>query len=180
MICLTWVAIEVRLSLTRRDDSAVSTQRDRGSLLELWIVACAATGIALALRPTVGSFRIPPETRLPVASLIVLAGLAVRLAAIRTLGRQFTVNVVIRDGHELIDRGIYSVLRHPSYTGLLIGFVGAAFSLGSWIRAAVVLIPVVLVLLRRIGLEERVLRSRFGQDYDQYCNRTRRLIPGLF
>lgn len=87
--------------------------------------------------------------------------------------------MAIQPGHELLTSGVYSVIRHPSYSGLLINALGWAFAFRSGVGLLLTasLIP---PLLARIRAEETLLRTQFGDAYDAYCRRTSRLIPGLY
>ena len=93
---------------------------------------------------------------------------ALRIRAVFVLGRRFSGLVAIQAGHTLVTSGVYGTIRHPSYLGLLVNSLGWALAL---------LIP---PLVARIGAEERLLRSHFGGEYDAYCARTFRLIPGIY
>lgn len=108
-----------------------------------------------------------------------VVGGALRIWPVFVLGRRFSGLVAIQSGHELVTTGIYGVIRHPSYLGLLINSVGwaLAFRSGVGLLLTVLTIP---PLLARIFAEERLLRSHFGAKYDAYTNRTWRLIPWLF
>jgi protein-S-isoprenylcysteine O-methyltransferase Ste14 len=79
----------------------------------------------------------------------------------------------------LVTSGVYGVIRHPSYLGLLVNAVGwaLAFRSGVGVLLTALIIP---PLLARIGAEERLLRTQFGGEYDAYRSRTSRLIPGLY
>jgi len=111
--------------------------------------------------------------------VLFAAGGALRLWPVFVLGRRFSGLVAIQAGHELVTRGVYGVIRHPSYLGLLVNSLGwgLAFRSVVGILLTALLIPPLLV---RIRAEERLLRSQFGGDYDAYCARTARLIPGLY
>ena len=107
------------------------------------------------------------------------AGGALRLWPVFVLGNRFSGLVAIQPGHTLVTSGVYGVIRHPSYLGLLI----STFGWGLVFRSAVgVLLAALLVppLLARINAEERLLRSQFGEEYDAYRARTWRLIPGIY
>ncbi len=95
------------------------------------------------------------------------------------LGRWFSGLVAIQPEHELVTTGIYAVLRHPSYLGLLINPLGWSLAFRS---AAGVLLTAVTVLpiIARIRAEETLLRAQFGPEYDAYRARTSRLIPGIY
>ena len=108
---------------------------------------------------------------------IVVAGVALRAWAIVTLGRYFRREVTIEPGQRLIRRGPYRVLRHPSYTGLLVSCFGLGLAFGSWVGALAGLAIVLAGLLPRIRVEEQVLAGAFGQEYAAYARETARLVP---
>jgi protein-S-isoprenylcysteine O-methyltransferase Ste14 len=107
------------------------------------------------------------------------AGGALRLWPVFVLGRRFSGLVAIQSGHTLVTGGIYSVIRHPSYLGLLVNSLGwaLAFRSGVGLLLTALIIP---PLLARIHAEERLLHAQFGDDYAAYRSRTSRLIPGLY
>ena len=110
---------------------------------------------------------------------LYVAGGAFRIWPIFILGRRFSGLVAIQPGHELVTDGIYGVIRHPSYLGAIVLMFGwaLAFRSGPGLILAALIIP---ALLARIRSEEALLRTQFGDQYDAYCRRTSRLIPGLY
>jgi protein-S-isoprenylcysteine O-methyltransferase Ste14 len=119
-------------------------------------------------------------TPVAVGLAVLAAGVALRTWAILTLGRLFKFVVVIQDGHRVVESGPYRLLRHPSYTGALVAFLGAGLALDSWLSMlALVAIPLVAILVR-IRVEEAELASALGPSYTSYAARTRRLVPGLW
>ena len=113
------------------------------------------------------------------ASLLFAAGGALRIWPVFVLGHRFSGLVAIQPGHRLVTSGVYGVIRHPSYLGLLINALGwaLAFRAGVGVLLTALMIP---PLLARIRAEERLLRMQFGHEYEAYCSRTSRLIPGLY
>lgn len=111
--------------------------------------------------------------------ILFAAGGALRLWPVFVLGNRFSGLVAIQPRHTLVSSGIYRVIRHPSYLGLLVSSVGwgLAFRSGVGVLLAALLIP---ALIARIQAEERLLHSEFGAAYDVYRGRTSRLIPGLY
>ncbi len=106
-------------------------------------------------------------------------GGALRLWPVVVLGPRFSGLVAIQRGHTLVTTGVYGVIRHPSYLGLLINSLGLGLAFRSGvgvILTALILLP----LLARIRAEEWLLRTQFGDEYDAYCARTSRLIPGIY
>jgi len=111
--------------------------------------------------------------------VLALLGGALRLWPVHVLGHRFSGLVAIQPGHALQTQGIYSVIRHPSYLGLLINAVGWALAFRSGVGlllAALNLVP----LAARIRAEENLLLSEFGDAYAAYRARTARLIPGVY
>jgi protein-S-isoprenylcysteine O-methyltransferase Ste14 len=95
------------------------------------------------------------------------------------LGNRFSGLVAIQQGHTLVTDGIYRVIRHPSYLGLLLNTLGWALAFRSGVGlllTALTLVP----LVARIRAEERLLQSQFGAEYDAYRARTSRLVTGLY
>ncbi|MBS3652215.1 isoprenylcysteine carboxylmethyltransferase family protein [Pseudaminobacter sp. 19-2017] len=111
--------------------------------------------------------------------VLYTAGGALRLWPVFVLGHRFSGLVAIQPGHRLVTSDVYGIIRHPSYLGLLVSALGwaLAFRSGLGVLLAVLLIP---PLLARINAEERLLRTQFGREYDEYCARTSRLIPGFY
>jgi protein-S-isoprenylcysteine O-methyltransferase Ste14 len=111
-------------------------------------------------------------------ALFAMGG-ALRLWPVFVLGRRFSGLVAIQPGHTLITTGVYGVIRHPSYLGLLINSLGwgLAFRAGVGVLLTALLIP---PLLARIRAEEALLRAQFGAEYAAYCARTWRLVPGFY
>src|SRR5215469_7407730 len=106
--------------------------------------------------------------------VLFAAGGALRIWPVFVLGRRFSGLVAIQRGHTLVTHGIYGVIRHPSYLGLLVGSLGWALAFRS---ALGVLLTALLLppLFARINAEERLLRSHFGDEYEAYRRRTSRL-----
>lgn len=91
----------------------------------------------------------------------------------------FTVNVAIQEKHHLVQSGMYKYVRHPSYTGMLIEFLGLSVYFGTWICLAVVMVPITIALLYRIHCEEMVLAKEFGKQFEEYKAHTKAILPGI-
>jgi protein-S-isoprenylcysteine O-methyltransferase Ste14 len=111
-------------------------------------------------------------------ALITAAGLIVAVWARVYLGRNWSGTVTIKEDHELIDRGPYALVRHPIYTGLLVALMGSALARGEWRGLFAVLIAWA-ALWRKLQVEERWMRARFGARYENYCQRVPALVPQM-
>ena len=107
------------------------------------------------------------------------AGGVLRIWPVFVLDDRFSGLVAIQPGHTLVTTGVYSVIRNPSYLGLLVNSLGwgLAFRSGVGVILTAIMLP---PLIARIDAEERLLRSQFGDPYDVYRARTYRLIPILY
>ena len=111
---------------------------------------------------------------------LIVIGIIIRAIAIATLWRYFTVDVSIREGHELVDRGLYRLIRHPSYTGSLLSFLGLGFAFRNWLSVAIIALTTIAGFSYRIAVEEGALIEHFGGRYRDYMRRSKRLIPGIY
>ncbi|GIF22446.1 protein-S-isoprenylcysteine O-methyltransferase Ste14 [Actinoplanes tereljensis] len=109
-----------------------------------------------------------------------LAGLLLRWWSFASLGRYFTVVVKTSADQVVVDRGPYRVLRHPSYTGLLLAFAGAGLMWGNWVGAAGSVGLILAALIYRLRIEERALIAALGDPYRAFAATRARLIPYLW
>jgi len=111
---------------------------------------------------------------------LMVLGLGLRAWSVIVLGRNFTVYVQVRDEQPVVDSGPYRLLRHPSYTALLLVCLGIGLALGNWLAlVAVVVLPTVAILLR-IRVEERALLAGIGEPYRRFAATRKRLIPWVW
>ncbi len=169
---------ELLLSLLRRSKGG-GHPLDRGSLRLLWAVIILSVVAANFVVATVPSFHLP-RPAYPLAVGLFAAGLVLRWYAIIYLGRFFTVNVAIQKDHHVIDSGPYRFVRHPSYTGGLLAFVGYGLCLLNGLALVVLLVPVTAAYWHRIRIEEAALTQFLREPYAAYCRRTKRLIPFVY
>lgn len=176
-----WTASEIALVLVTRTRKTGGKLHDRGSLFLLWGTIVASIFAAEWIRALVPAPMFPgtPWPRYAAIALMI-AGLIVRWTAILSLGKAFSVNVAIRDAQTLYQEGLYRLVRHPSYTGMVICFAAIALAERNWYSAAIVLVPTTAALLYRMHVEEAALLGAFGPQYQHYRETTKRLIPGIY
>jgi protein-S-isoprenylcysteine O-methyltransferase len=169
---------ELALSLFKRSKGDASS-KDRSSLALIWTVIGVAMFFAFALSQQ-GPWLPASAILYPIGIALTLGGIALRWFAILWLGRWFTVNVAIAADQPLVDTGPYRFVRHPSYTGALLAFLGLGLCIGHWLSLAIIMLPAVTVFGWRIHVEEAVLAEAFGPRWAAYAARTKRLLPGIY
>ena len=176
-----FVLSEVRVRL-RSDRNREGSRQDHLSMRVVQVTALGgvALGILLMRRvpaADVGTGRWP----LFVAGLVLMcAGIAVRQWALATLGRFFTIDVRVRSGQTVVEDGPYRWVRHPSYTGLILTFVGLGLALGNWAALAVMAVVPTAGLVYRVRVEERALLDGLGEPYRRFAEGRPRLFPGIW
>lgn len=109
---------------------------------------------------------------------LTVAGLLFAIWAREHLGSNWSRSVTIKQGHDLITTGPYAVVRHPIYTGVLIGFFGMAVAV-SQVRGFLAFVLMFFVLWVKLRMEEEWMRSQFGETYATYARQTAALVPYL-
>jgi protein-S-isoprenylcysteine O-methyltransferase Ste14 len=160
---------------------STGVREDRGNR---WVVAALGIigildGYLPAYTDRIGFLTIDGETLRWLGIVLYAVGGALRLWPVFVLGYRFSGLVAIQPGHTLVTGGIYRVIRHPSYLGMLVNSLGwaLAFRSGIGLLLTALLVP---PLLARIRSEESLLQAQFGAEYDSYRAHTSRLIPGLY
>jgi protein-S-isoprenylcysteine O-methyltransferase len=180
LIGFAYLISELLLAVTHRS-RGTGVRQDRSTLRVLWIVIFASIGAGIFVATRWNGAIFPHrEVFALVGFMIFVVGIALRWWAIITLGRFFTVDVQIASDHELVERGPFRLVRHPSYTGLLLAFGGFGLTLGSWAAAIVIMLPIFLAFVRRMNVEEQVLTQSLGDPYVRYMSRTKRLLPFVY
>jgi protein-S-isoprenylcysteine O-methyltransferase Ste14 len=120
----------------------------------------------------------------------VAAGLAAILAAIgsvwlitaavKTLGKEWSLTARLVEGHKLATSGPYAYVRHPIYTGMLGMLVATGLAFSHWV-ALLAAVPIFFLgTIIRIRSEERLLRGAFGDQFEDYTRRVPAIVPGLY
>ena len=151
--------------------------RDRGS--GPLIIFTVFVSIILAFSFGYSGIGVLPDWAFYLGIFLMFLGVLVRQWAIAVLGRFFSLTVRVAEDHRVVVKGPYRLVRHPSYTGVLITFIGLALAVQSWGALLVLLGVFSLSFGYRMRVEEKALLSELGEDYANYMKRTKRLIPYL-
>jgi protein-S-isoprenylcysteine O-methyltransferase Ste14 len=175
-----WIASELFgavLVPRLRRRGATRVERDRGS--GPLIIFTVFVSIILAFSFGYTGIGELPDWAFYLGIFLMFLGILVRQWAIAVLGRFFSLTVRVAEDHRVVEKGPYRVVRHPSYTGVLITFIGLGLAVQSWGALLVLLGVFSLSFGYRMRVEENALLSELGEDYASYMKRTKRLIPYL-
>jgi protein-S-isoprenylcysteine O-methyltransferase Ste14 len=161
----------------RRGDGAIK-RRDKGS--NLLIYGAIYVAICIAFVVAGDNIAMLPNWFFYPGIILMLLGIIVRQWSISILGRFFSTAIGVQKEHKVVDSGPYRYIRHPSYLGALLTFIGIGLALCSWGAIIPLLIMFTLAYGYRMQIEEKFLTSELGEDYIQYMKRTRRLIPYIY
>ena len=183
-----WCASEIMINLIsfRNRSRDLSEGVDRFSYFIVWFSTVPPILLAYLIQKHsifangFGSF----STLFPLLGylgcLFIAFGITIRLVAVATLKKQFTVKVSILEKHEIMDTGIYGIIRHPAYLGHLASLLGIGLILGNWVGLTALVVLPLSGILYRIHVEERALLCHFGHMYQKYTSRTKKLLPGIW
>ena len=184
VMILSWFAFVVVFLLQEKPASAPESKRERSSIFGI-----ALQGLAYAI---VWTIHRPPFT--PIAPMsksfeIALAILTMALAigsvwfcsaAIRTLGKQWSLAARLVEGHKLITEGPYGVVRNPIYMGMFGMLLATGLAISNWIGLLIATVVYAIGTAIRVRSEEKLLREAFGAEFEAYARRVPALVPFLF
>ncbi len=182
--CISEIVITLISAINKSTVS--STRTDKFSFLIVWLSTIPPILFAYLIQKHFilsngfGSF----STLFPflgyLGCLFIAFGVTIRLLAVAALKQQFTTKVTIVERHKIIETGIYKTIRHPAYLGYLASLLGIGLVLGNWVGLMALVVLPLLGILYRIHVEENTLLAYFGSTYQEYANRTKRLLPGIW
>ncbi len=111
---------------------------------------------------------------------VLLLGAWLRRHCWRMLGLYFTGNVRVAAGQPVIEEGAYRWVRHPSYTGGMLMYLGTGLALSNWLSAVILTGMGAAGYAYRVRVEERALATTLGEQYQDYMRRTKRFVPFVF
>ncbi|HZR06655.1 MAG TPA: isoprenylcysteine carboxylmethyltransferase family protein [Candidatus Udaeobacter sp.] len=166
---------------------AISTKRtiyreSRAERARYWILLVIAYFLVLRSKtlPAPFNWLAIPQTASSVwvGAFLCVGGLLFAIWARVILGRNWSGVVTLKEGHELIERGPYRVVRHPIYTGMLAMFAGTAIAIG-YLGGFVGLLLLFVSFWVKLKREENLMLKHFPDKYAAYQRRVKRIIPFL-
>lgn len=179
---IVWIVFEISLVVRDRLQGKGKAGNDRGTLYYNFIAIALGMTIASVLNGN-SKFFFPgrwSDTVFWLGLCIMWLGLGLRIWAVITLGASFRTTVETHKDQQVVRSGPYRLLRHPSYSGLILMCLGFGITLQNWLSLAFAVILPLVALLYRIYIEEAVLVSSLGSDYTKYQSETKKIIPWVW
>jgi protein-S-isoprenylcysteine O-methyltransferase Ste14 len=176
LVTICWGAMELAAaSNTRESATRIGGGGRRFALLPALIAGRVVLWLAprfvpaAAIRPGAAAFT--------AGILIMVGGLVLRGWSIKVLGDYFTVRVMVSGDQPVVTAGPYRLLRHPSYTGVLLAFAGLGLASANWVGLSAMVVLPLAAILWRIHAEENALMAILGDRYRAYAAQHKRLVP---
>lgn len=175
-----WFVSEILYKRLLASGKTDQKDKDKSTLNMLWVVIILSILMAQVVRVNL-IFPITDSIFIYyVGAFLVTLGIVLRFFIIRNLGKYFTVDVTIRENHQIKKDGFYKLVRHPSYAASLLTFLGFGLYLNNWLSLIVAFLPAFFAFSYRILIEEKALIQQFGQAYLDYRKSTYKLIPYIY
>ena len=185
-VMLCWIFFAGVFLLRKRPPKGADAKRDRFASLGIVLQMCGY--FLVFFQPPRQPF-LPPIAALSGIAGIVFAIFTVGLAAasgwlieyaVRTLGKQWAMRARLIEGHRLITAGPFAYIRNPIYTGMLGMLIATGLATEHWVALVPAIVLFVVGMVVRIRTEEKLLRSEFGEQFEEYARRVPAVIPGIY
>src|SRR5947207_6268734 len=183
VMVLSWVAFVIVFATQKKAPSSPDKKRDPVSILGIALQGVSYAVVWIIRRPWFTPM-FPPSRSLEIALAVLTMVLAVASvwfcgAAIRTLGKQWSLAARVLEGHKLVTEGTYSVVRNPIYTGMFGMLLATGFAVSHWLGLSIAIVIFAIGTFIRVRSEEQLLREMFGPEFEAYARKVPAVIPFL-
>ena len=184
VVMLAWFAFVVAVFVRKKPPSAPESKRERGAILGIALQG-AGYGLVWSIHrqsftPIIALGK-PFDIALAMLTIVLVIGSVwFASAAIRTLGKQWSIAARLVEGHKLITEGPYRIVRNPIYTGMFGMLLATGLAISHWIGLLIAIIVFAIGTAIRVRSEERLLRGAFGEEFEEYARSVRAVVPFLF
>ncbi|MFK7901447.1 MAG: protein-S-isoprenylcysteine O-methyltransferase [Nitratireductor sp.] len=177
-----WATIRFRPNKASRKTSISFTNRAPVERFSM-IVSTLGLGVVPAIWVFTG---FPKQFDHQTNIFILIVGVIIAVSALilfrkthKALGKMWSHSLDLREGHKLVSEGVYKNVRHPMYSAFWLWAVALPFLLTNWVAGFAGIVGFGTLYFLRVGQEEKMMEEQFGQEYRDYCERTKRIIPGI-
>src|SRR5438046_4308227 len=183
LVLCAWFAFVAVFFVRKKPEAVAERKRDRES-----VIGVVLQGLSYAIVWSVQRRFFSPIFRVNrvlevilalITAVIAFGSVWIVMAAVRTLGKEWSVTARLVEGHKLATDGPYRFVRHPIYIGMLGMLLATGLAISHWAALIAALVIFFIGTIIRVRREERLLREQFGAEFDQYKRQAVALIPGL-
>src|SRR5205807_8874187 len=183
VVMLSWFAFVILFFTRKKPPTAPESKRDRGSIAGI-VLQGLSYGIVWSVRRQWFTPIFPVRKSVEILLAVLTMILAITTvwfcsAAIRALGKQWSLAARLVEGHKLVTEGPYNIVRNPIYTGMFGMLLATGLAVSHWIGLAIAVVVFAIGTLIRVRSEEKLLREMFGQEFDEYAHDVPAVIPYL-
>jgi protein-S-isoprenylcysteine O-methyltransferase Ste14 len=182
ILCISiWIAYLIEEFILIKPISSISKSDLRSKRLEIMAFGLPPIGMGATLITAIiyGGFRLFGVVN-AFGLLLSILGLGLRFWSRKVLGRYFTIGVIKQEGHKVIQIGPYKYIRHPAYLAFIMFYLGFPLITGNWVGLLILSMPLVIIFICLIVVEDDHLQNTLGQEYEEYQRRSSRIIPGIW
>jgi len=183
VVMLCWFVFAGTFLLRNKPPSPPDQKREPASLLGVALQGLSYAIVWAVHRPMFT----PPVSSFVVAILASVIAVVAAIgsvwlvtAALKTLGKEWSLTARLVEGHQLATAGPYAYVRHPIYTGMLGMLLATGFAISYWPALLAALVVFFVGTMIRVRSEERLLRGAFGEQFEAYARRVPAILPGLY
>ena len=184
LVLCAWFAFVAVFFVRKKPEAVAERKRDRES-----VIGVVLQGLSYVIVWSVHRRFFSPIFRVNrvlevilalITAVIAFGSVWIVMAAVRTLGKEWSVTARLVEGHKLATDGPYRFVRHPIYIGMLGMLLATGLAISHWAALIAALVIFFIGTIIRVRSEERLLREQFGAEFDQYKRQVVALIPGLY
>lgn len=184
MVMVCWFVFALTFLLRKKPAATPDSKRDRSSIPGVLLQALSYAIIWTVRRPLASPFVSFSKTLALVLGIVAIVSailsVFIVMAAVKTLGKEWSITARVVTDHKLATKGPYRFVRHPIYTGMLGMLIATGIAVSYWPALLVALVVFFLGTAIRIRSEERLLREAFGLEFETYARTVPAIVPGLY
>ena len=184
IVILCWLFFTAVFFFRKKPEKAPDQKRDRSSIAGV-VLQMISYGLVWSVRrnlftPMLSGSKAVEMVLSVVAVVAAIGSVAMVMAAVKILGKEWSVTARLVEGHKLATTGPYHFVRHPIYTGMFGMLVATGLAISHWLALLVAIFVFLGGTVIRVRSEEKLLREAFGSDFDVYVRRVSAILPGLY
>jgi protein-S-isoprenylcysteine O-methyltransferase Ste14 len=184
VVMLCWFAFAGIFVFRKKLPKAPDKKRDRSSIVGLALQCFSYAIVWWGRRPPFTAMVSGSQWLEVLVAIIAIAAavgsVMLITAAVRTLGKEWSITARMVENHKLAHEGPYARVRHPIYTGMLGMLIATGLAVSDWIALFAAIVVFAIGTWIRVRIEERLLRETFGQSFEDYAREVPAVIPGIF